>query len=259
MLDLFVILLLIIFGICLIIDLDLDPLVGDIVLELKCPKPKSKDKKKSKPETKRNVDIIYEDEYEVEKILNKRMVNNETQYLIKWRGYENHENTWERIGNIFCLDEIERFENRLKRERSLENIEKLGEEIVTIEVKNNGNVVKTGISEDGVLGETQVQDVTNTDPRDVSIPQNVLLGRNQRQDITNDTQNMIQGSTQIQDKAQLRRSSRNIRGTVATRTNNPENETEHRRSSRNLRGADITRTNNIKKEPQIRKSNRKLK
>ena len=237
--------------------------IGDIVLESKFPtktkSKKSKDKSTSKPEIKRNVDIIYDDEYEVEKILNKRMVDNKTQYLIKWRGYDHNENTWERIENIFCLDEIERFENRLKFERSLENIEKLGEEVVFVAGNTKRNVVKTGISQNDVLGENRIQDVTNTetDPRDInSITQDGLLGGNQIQDDTSNTQDMTPGLTQMQDKVQLRRSSRNIRGTVVTRTHNPEKDTQYRRSNRNLRGADITRTNYPRKETQIRKSNR---
>ena len=89
-----------------------------------------------------------------------------------------------------------------------------------------------------------------------SITLDGLLGGNQIQDDTSNTQDMTPGLTQVQDKVQLRRSSRNIRGTVVTRTHNPEKDTQYRRSNRNLRGADITRTNYPRKETQIRKSNR---
>ena len=43
--------------------------------------------------------------YEVEKILEKRTKKGKTEYLIKWKGYEDEaENTWEPVANLDCED-----------------------------------------------------------------------------------------------------------------------------------------------------------
>lgn len=56
-----------------------------------------------------------EEEYIVEKILNKRIVDGRTQYLLKWNGYSNAENSWEPVENLACSDLIADFEGRLKK------------------------------------------------------------------------------------------------------------------------------------------------
>ena len=38
--------------------------------------------------------------YQVERILDRRLVGKEEQYLIKWEGYEHTDNTWEPAGNV---------------------------------------------------------------------------------------------------------------------------------------------------------------
>ena len=40
------------------------------------------------------------DEYDVEKILDKRKVRGKTQYLVKWLEYEDKENSWELAENL---------------------------------------------------------------------------------------------------------------------------------------------------------------
>lgn len=44
--------------------------------------------------------LMTEKEFEVEKILDHRWENNEYQYLTKWRGYSDSENSWEPQGNF---------------------------------------------------------------------------------------------------------------------------------------------------------------
>jgi hypothetical protein len=41
-----------------------------------------------------------EQEYEVERILNHKQVSRKPYYLIKWKGYNTSENTWEPIKNL---------------------------------------------------------------------------------------------------------------------------------------------------------------
>merc|ERR1711892_1068481 len=54
-------------------------------------------------------------EYEVEKILESRVRKGKTEYLIKWKGYDNEEdNTWEPQENLDCEDKIVDFEKQRK-------------------------------------------------------------------------------------------------------------------------------------------------
>eukprot|EP00088_Acartia_fossae_P065689 TRINITY_DN81039_c0_g1_i1.p1 TRINITY_DN81039_c0_g1~~TRINITY_DN81039_c0_g1_i1.p1 ORF type:complete len:164 (+),score=73.81 TRINITY_DN81039_c0_g1_i1:36-527(+) len=53
--------------------------------------------------------------YEVEKILEKRIKKGKTEYLIKWKGYDDEsENTWEPVDNLDCDDKIQEFEKKHK-------------------------------------------------------------------------------------------------------------------------------------------------
>jgi len=61
--------------------------------------------------------------YEVEKILDKRTKKGKTEYLIKWKGYEDEaENTWEPIDNLDCEDKIQDFEKKQKDKVTLKFI-----------------------------------------------------------------------------------------------------------------------------------------
>lgn len=51
-----------------------------------------------------------EEEYSVEKILDKRTKGGKVEYLIKWEGYPDSENTWEPQDNLDCPDIISNFE-----------------------------------------------------------------------------------------------------------------------------------------------------
>jgi hypothetical protein len=50
------------------------------------------------------------EEYEVEKIVDKRTKNGVTEYLVKWKGYEEDENTWEPTKHLNCQDAVRRYE-----------------------------------------------------------------------------------------------------------------------------------------------------
>uniref|UniRef100_A0A914YUV3 Chromo domain-containing protein n=1 Tax=Panagrolaimus superbus TaxID=310955 RepID=A0A914YUV3_9BILA len=61
---------------------------------------------------------VVENEYVVEKILDKRGHGRKVEYLIKWRGYDDPiENTWEPVENCDCPDLITEFEAALARKK----------------------------------------------------------------------------------------------------------------------------------------------
>jgi len=71
-----------------------------------------------------------EEEYEVEEILDGRVRKGKTEYLIKWKGYDNEEdNTWEPDENIDCEDKIIDFEKnrKNKEEKAVVSKEKKSE------------------------------------------------------------------------------------------------------------------------------------
>jgi hypothetical protein len=49
------------------------------------------------------------DVYEVEKILDRRLVGKQEQYLIKWQGYKPTDNTWEPVKNLNCPELLQAF------------------------------------------------------------------------------------------------------------------------------------------------------
>ena len=54
------------------------------------------------------------EEYEVEEILKMRVVNDNVQYLIKWKGFEDEDDlTWEPVENLRCPDILADFDEKM--------------------------------------------------------------------------------------------------------------------------------------------------
>ena len=77
-------------------------------------KPQVEGQKKIPPKT---VIIKGEEEFEVEKILNKRIVRGKEKFLVKWKGYMAEEDTWESRENLENVEElVEEFEREYRKE-----------------------------------------------------------------------------------------------------------------------------------------------
>ena len=58
-----------------------------------------------------------EEEFEIEKILNKRTVKEKEKFLVKWKGYTVEEDTWENRENLENVKElVEEFEREYREE-----------------------------------------------------------------------------------------------------------------------------------------------
>jgi len=55
------------------------------------------------------------EEYVVEKILDKRVHAGRTEYLLKWKGYSSLENTWEPEDNLDCFDLLAEFNKHFEQ------------------------------------------------------------------------------------------------------------------------------------------------
>jgi len=89
---------------------------------------------------------IEENEYVIEKILNKKDLKGKIYYFVKWEGYPDSDNTWEPIEHLYnVLDMIEEFETGLEKQSKTKTIsdnEPSGVELESQNVDDNRKGLK---------------------------------------------------------------------------------------------------------------------
>jgi len=60
-----------------------------------------------------------EEEYQVESIVDHRMKKGKKEYLVKWKGFDDEENTWEPTSNLNCDDLVEAYEKEREKKSSV--------------------------------------------------------------------------------------------------------------------------------------------
>lgn len=127
------------------------------------------DTESEKDSVKSNSEDLQEEEYVVERIIDKRTVKGKIEYYLKWKGYNDNENTWEPKENLDCPDLIEAFEKELAEKQKAKAEAKRGKSSDTRNTKRDGVPTKTTTKKRKLArksddsDEDDVQDISDAD------------------------------------------------------------------------------------------------
>ncbi|KAM7344427.1 chromobox protein homolog 3-like [Cochliomyia hominivorax] len=104
-------------------------------------------------------------EFIVEKILSSRMRNRRLEYLLKWKGFDDSENSWEPAKNLDCPEMIKLFEeNQIETETRIEETAKsyeiINEKYLVTDFLTRDSVqtgFEKGLDVEHILGATNVK------------------------------------------------------------------------------------------------------
>src|SRR5882724_7409128 len=73
--------------------------------------------KKSKKHESEDEEEEDDEQFEVERIVDKREKKGKIEYQIKWKGYPDEDNSWEKADELDCQEKMKEYETMMKKKK----------------------------------------------------------------------------------------------------------------------------------------------